>query len=334
MTLPVGQISMNQVNVELGNSGTAQISLNQAAVRTLAGVPTGQIAMSNLQGKSNASYVSASGGTVTQSGSYKIHTFNGNGTFTVNAVGNEAGSDTVDYLVIAGGGSGGNVLGAGGGAGGRRIDFPNTGTAGLAVNVQGYPITVGAGGAGSNAFYGPMRSSNNGNPSNFSNITSTAGGGGGIVQGPNSDGKNGAPGGSGGGAGNGNPGSGTPGQGNAGGISQAGGGGGSTQAGAAGQHPSNSGANGGNGTASNITGSPVTLCGGGGAFCVNNGGTGGSGGSGGGGGGARGQNPAQGQNAQSNTGGGGGGGMNAPANNVRSGNGGSGKVIIRYRFQA
>jgi hypothetical protein len=334
MTTPSGQISLDDVNIELDLSPGSQINMNAANVRGLAEVPTGAIAMSNLQGKSNASYVSASGGTVTQSGSYKIHTFNGNGTFTVNAGGNEAGSDTVDYLVVAGGGSGGNVLGAGGGAGGRRIDFPNPGSGGLAVNVQGYPITVGGGGAGSNAFLGPMRSSNNGNPSNFSNITSTAGGGGGIVQGPGSDGKNGAPGGSGGGAGNGGPGGGTPGQGNAGGSSQAGGGGGSSQAGAAGQHPSPSGANGGNGTASNITGSPVTLCGGGGAFCTNNGGTGGSGGSGGGGGGARGQNPAQGQNAQSNTGGGGGGGMNAPVNNVRSGNGGSGTVIISYRFQA
>ena len=38
MTLPVGTISMSQVNTELGLSSTATISLNQANVRALAEV--------------------------------------------------------------------------------------------------------------------------------------------------------------------------------------------------------------------------------------------------------------------------------------------------------
>ena len=44
---------MSQVNVELFRSSTAQISLNESDVRTLAGVPSGTISMDNLRGKSN-----------------------------------------------------------------------------------------------------------------------------------------------------------------------------------------------------------------------------------------------------------------------------------------
>jgi hypothetical protein len=56
MTLPVfpNPISLNQVNGELSLAGTTLISLNQANVRTLAGVPTplSTISMNNLHGKS------------------------------------------------------------------------------------------------------------------------------------------------------------------------------------------------------------------------------------------------------------------------------------------
>ena len=54
MTLPAsGAISLNQVNVELGLSGTTSINMNQASVRALFGVPSGAISMSNGYGKSN-----------------------------------------------------------------------------------------------------------------------------------------------------------------------------------------------------------------------------------------------------------------------------------------
>jgi len=65
MTLPTGTISMSQVNTELGYSSTATISLNDTAVRSLAGVPSGTISMSNLQGKSAAYKVTLTGVNVT-----------------------------------------------------------------------------------------------------------------------------------------------------------------------------------------------------------------------------------------------------------------------------
>jgi hypothetical protein len=52
MALPTGTISMSQVNTELGKSSTAQISLNDADVRSLAGVPSGAISMDDLRGQS------------------------------------------------------------------------------------------------------------------------------------------------------------------------------------------------------------------------------------------------------------------------------------------
>ena len=55
MTTPTGTISLNNVNVELGLSGTTTISMNQANVRTLAGVGGSGtiISMNDLRGKSN-----------------------------------------------------------------------------------------------------------------------------------------------------------------------------------------------------------------------------------------------------------------------------------------
>ena len=66
---------------------------------------------------------SASGGTETTDGDYKIHTFTSDGSFIVNSV--TPINNKVDYLVIAGGGAGGahGDSGAGGGAGGFRESY-------------------------------------------------------------------------------------------------------------------------------------------------------------------------------------------------------------------
>ena len=58
-----------------------------------------------------ADYVSATGGTITTDGDYKVHTFSSSADFVVNKAGN------VEYLVVAGGGGAGKGDGAVGGAG-------------------------------------------------------------------------------------------------------------------------------------------------------------------------------------------------------------------------
>ena len=43
MTTPSGQISLNDINVELGVSGTSQITMNDTALRALFGQSSGTV---------------------------------------------------------------------------------------------------------------------------------------------------------------------------------------------------------------------------------------------------------------------------------------------------
>jgi len=310
-----------------------------------------------------ALFTVATGGTITTSGDYKIHTFTGPGTFCVSQAGNApinsaGGPNTASYFVVAGGGGagiGGGGDGAGGGGGGgvregRDITpsytaSPLVAPAGLTLTASPFSITVGAGGNGSTGTY---CAGNTGSPSTFSTITSSGGGGAAKT---NATPNIGLPGGSGGGgAGGGAPSTGgeggaggagntppvSPSQGNPGGnaaqystpVNFYGGGGGG--AGAAGGNATNS-ANGagGNGVTTQISGSPSNAGGGGGVGSVpGRSPNGGDSGGGSGGGGNGGSNP--GQDGSTNTGGGGGG---SSAGGTRGGNGGSGIIRIRYKFQ-
>ena len=310
----------------------------------------------NNVGSLQPPYVTATGGTITTDGDYKIHTFTSSGTFTVNYAGASGGSNTVDYLVVAGGGAGGghdNYAAGGGGAGGMRYSFPNPATGGFPVSAQAYPITVGAGGThpGNQNYVG-----GNGANSVFSTITSAGGGGGGgYLIGPSSN----FPlyqandGGSGGGAantqsfgatntcvGSGNTPPVSPSQGNNGGTSKgnpiflSGGGGGHGAVGANAPCSSGPAGAGGAGTPLSITGSGVTYSGGGGGGASNSGSNAvGAGGAGGGGAGGGGPSNLATTAGTANTGGGGGGGGCAPTANSTGASGGSGVVIIRYKYQ-
>jgi len=162
----------------------------------------------NQSAAATASYicasVSGSCNTITESGDFKIATFKGPGTFTVNSVGNAEGSNSIDYLIVgAGGGAGGDAGGAAG-AGGVRFtnstftnggpSSPRNNPAGVPVSAQGYPISIGAGGSGTGPGNATGDGANGGASTAFS-ITSAGGGFGGGGGGT----ENGGPGGSGGG---------------------------------------------------------------------------------------------------------------------------------------
>ncbi len=286
------------------------------------------------------------GGTITNSGGYRIHTFTTDGTLMVPA----GFSGAAEVLVVGGGGGGGSGRGGGGGAGGLLFNSNFTLTAGTS-----YTVTIGAGGA----------AETNGNNSVFGSIIANGGGRGGSHDGNSAiTTNNGQNGGSGGGAAINfgtsifNGGTATTSQGNNGGTSgtagtddprNTGGGGGFAEAGRAGS--------GGNATwTTGVSpkggdglyfpqfqsfGSSGWFAGGGGgskAGSDRSGAPAGAGGQGGGGAGsATGTSSVSGVSGIANTGGGGGGGdgiVNTSNGTLTTtgigGSGGSGIVIVRY----
>ena len=248
-------------------------------------------------------FINATGGTITTSGDFKIHTFTGPGTFEVTKLATTSPApvyNIVSYVVAAGGGgSGGSINNihnaAGGGGGGFRegknapVDSytasPLNAPAGIPVSVTSYPITIGAGGAGGCGPTGGI----NGVNSVFGPITSAGGGGGGAIGTPGAPAcRSGKPGGSGGGGSSQATGSGgsgntppvSPPQGNNGGAGtdsppdiRGGAGGGATAVGGTGTPTANQAA-GGTGATTNISGSPVGYSGGGAAGGTSAGGPG------------------------------------------------------------
>ena len=268
---------------------------------------------------------------------------------------------SAEFLLIAGGGSGGVHNGAGAGAGGLRTSFGSTSGGGASAESNlslnpgtQYTITIGGGAAAVTTDQSPGVQGNNSSisGSNITTITCIGGGAGGGAE-ASTAGGNGGSGGGGGNYTNGAAGSGTSGQGFAGGAGNSpqdlGGGGG---AGAVGQDGSdgNYGGAGGAGLQVDIDGNNYYWAGGGGGAAYETGDAAGAGGIGGGGGGTGGNGASGGAGggsglnsggtgdaeAQSggtagsggtNTGSGGGGKSRGPGG--ASGAGGSGIAIIR-----
>jgi len=186
MALPSsGQISLNQVNVELGNSGTAQIGMNDSAVRSLFGVASGQIKMSDGYGASSeyvlsgnhqqitvSNYIS-SGGTLRINGGYIWSDSTSTAALIVNVPctiinqgkimgkGGQGGGYNISTPGYAGGpainvtssgvtitNSSGAFIAGGGGGGGRYNSNPPAGGGGGAGGGQGGPGSGNSGGAG------------------------------------------------------------------------------------------------------------------------------------------------------------------------------------------
>jgi hypothetical protein len=188
MALPVGQISLSEVNTELGISpASTLITMNDAAVRTLAGVGGSGtvISMSNLQGKSNV--VSIPLTIAAPAYNYDVYTNRGptyspgnsNITVTINpgvTVGSTSTStfaltvpsafSPTDNITIV---NNGTIVGRGGNGGaGSPANFPSNATAGgaggTALRIL-RPTTItnngtiggGGGGGGGGGRGGPSR---------------------------------------------------------------------------------------------------------------------------------------------------------------------------------
>lgn len=301
--------------------------------------------------------VSATGGTITNSGGYTIHTFTTSGNFQITAARpknslanmvagkpNYAGAEVlIDGLLVAGGGAGGGSSinsGGGGGAGGEVIDFQDKR---IQLRFDAMPVVVGEGGVAQalNASATAQR----GGYSSF--YTWVARGGGGGIRANISTGSmgrlstGGNTGGDEGGSGSG------PHQvytlpadiqtigatSYTGGSNTSGAAGGGAGAGANGNNgTATNGGAGGAGVASSISGTSVTYGGGGGGG--EDTGDSGGGGAGGAGGGGRGSiDGSVACDAVSGTDGlgGGGGGAGEDNNSGTPGDGGDGVVIIRYK---
>jgi hypothetical protein len=202
-----GATAGQSVNLELGFSATATITMNTTAVRTLAGFPTAgtQYSMSNFYGKSNRQTLSYTFTSNTANAALNVNSIGGYAsgtsdiTVTVNAGIYLYATTTADYgLNLTGGASGdtitvvnnGYIIGCGGAANGQGTDGSAGGPAlnvgagiNITVNNTNASAYIAGGGGGAGAFNGGGGGGAGGG---------TGGNGGGAGGGVGSSGANGA----------------------------------------------------------------------------------------------------------------------------------------------
>jgi hypothetical protein len=192
-----GSISLSDINVELGNSSTQIISLNDSSVRTLLNIPSGTISLSDAYGKSNRSQINYIISSNTQQLSLSPTTFTNyvagksDITITVNS-GVYVWSDSISVPALTINGSlasgdtlklvnNGYIIGKGG-QGGNGVSFPGNnpgGNGGPAlsifnnITIDNLSYIAGGGGGGAGA---------------KSNVYGFTGGGGGGAGGGNGGG--------------------------------------------------------------------------------------------------------------------------------------------------
>ena len=164
-------IARNGSNIE-GSTNNLSLQVNYAVTElSFTDASNGWVRTTKI---GEITYITATGGTESTSGDYKIHTFNSSSNFVVTEA--SSSNHTAEYLVVAAGGGGG-ASGGGAGAGGFRTNYPSPDTGGVTISAQTYPITVGAGGTGTPGS-ATSGTGNAGGSSTFSTITSAGGGGG------------------------------------------------------------------------------------------------------------------------------------------------------------
>ena len=104
---------------------------------------SGAISISHFYDTTNAVFMVATGGSISTSGDYKIHTFTSSGTFQVTTGGNDGGNRAAQTYILAGGGAGGPAGGTGGGGGGTATNNSAGLAGGSGIVILRYPTTDG-----------------------------------------------------------------------------------------------------------------------------------------------------------------------------------------------